>query len=108
MNVFEHVIIIKFIPNHTSCFHILKEQHICVKTLTTFHIEIDFLTQNVKHKSLVTLTMVPINLLARMKLKSKIIFNINIVNFLVIHVVRNFHGHHIFFKWMNYKKRMNS
>jgi hypothetical protein len=42
MNVLEHVIIIRFIPNHTSCFHIVYEQHICVKTLTTFHIEIDF------------------------------------------------------------------
>jgi hypothetical protein len=42
MKVSERVIIIRFIPNHTSCFHIVYEQHICVKTLTTFHIEIDF------------------------------------------------------------------
>jgi hypothetical protein len=61
MNVFECSIFIIFIPNCTKCFHIILITYFC-KTIDHFHIEIIFWPNNMKHKPLVTLKMIPISL----------------------------------------------
>jgi hypothetical protein len=50
-----------FIPNHTTCCHIISSSYIC-KQIDHFHSEINFQPKNVKDKSLVTLRMALINL----------------------------------------------
>jgi hypothetical protein len=61
MSIFKDFILIVFIPNHTTCCHIISCSYIC-KQIDQFHNEINFQPKNVKRKSLVTLRMALINL----------------------------------------------
>jgi hypothetical protein len=62
-NVFEYFINIKFNSKHTTCFHSILTTHLC-KELTIFHVQINLLPKNVKHKLLITLIVIFINLFA--------------------------------------------